>query len=219
MPSKAIYVSSKLKHRDRWLASGLPIVSTWIHGEELPPSECSAMWDRYRDEVRASDAFVLYAEPDDHLKGCILEMGIAFSLGRPIVIVWAGTIEALAAKIGTIVYHRSVTVVPTTEQAVAMLMENGRATDVRQAKAVGTGLAPAAPEFEDDDLVLVPDGSVCIVRGSYKVFGRLVYSIQHPTESTPSPLGAKHLLLVGRLAKGQTLHEVQHLADGKTPPR
>lgn len=124
MPSKAIYVSSKLKHRDRWLATELPIVSTWIHGEELPPSECSAMWDRYRAEVEACDAFVLYAEPDDHLKGCILEMGMAFSLRRPIVIVWTGSIETLAAKLGTIVYHRSVTVVPTTKDAIAILMES-----------------------------------------------------------------------------------------------
>ena len=121
MPNRSIYVSSKLKHRDRWLATGLPIVSTWIHGEELPPSECSAMWDRYRAEVRACDGFVLYAEPDDHLKGCILEMGIAFDMELPIVIVWAGAIEALAVKIGTIAYHRSVTVVPDMEQAVDLL--------------------------------------------------------------------------------------------------
>ena len=85
---------------------------------------------RDRDEVAACDCFVLYAEPDDHLKGCILEMGIAFSLGRPIVIIWAGPIEALAAKIGTIVYHQSVTVVTTTEQAVAIL-RNGEKTGPR----------------------------------------------------------------------------------------
>lgn len=120
-PVRAVYVSSKLRHRDKWLATGLPIISTWIHGEELPPSECSAMWDTYRAEVHACDGFVLYAEPDDHLKGCLIEMGIAFGLGRPIVVVWDGAIEALAAKIGTIAYHQSVTVVSTTEQAVAIM--------------------------------------------------------------------------------------------------
>lgn len=121
MQKKAVYVSSKLKHRDMWIASGLDIVSTWIHGEELPPEECSAMWDRYAAEVQACDAFVLYAEPDDHLKGCILEMGLAFGLGRPVVIVWAGDLQALASKIGTFAHHRSVTVVATMDDAIALL--------------------------------------------------------------------------------------------------
>jgi DNA-binding XRE family transcriptional regulator len=126
MHRKTVYVSSKLKHRDMWIASGLDIVSTWIHGEELPPEECSAMWDRYMAEVEACDAFVLYAEPDDHLKGCILEMGLAFGLGRPVIIVWAESIQALAVKIGTFAYHRSVTVVATMEEAIALLVPPDR---------------------------------------------------------------------------------------------
>lgn len=121
MPAKAIYASSKLKHRGMWLATGLPIVSSWIHGEEMAPSECSAMWDRYRAEVDASDCFLLYAEADDHLKGCILEMGMAFERGLPIVIVWAGPVRALAASIGTIAYHRSVQVIETMEQAISIV--------------------------------------------------------------------------------------------------
>lgn len=121
MPSQAIYVSSKLQHRDKWLGSGMPIISTWIHGVELPPSECSAMWDRYRGEVAACDGFVLYAEPDDQLKGCMLELGMAFALARPIVIVWTGSIEDLASKVGTIVHHESVKVAPSIGEAARLL--------------------------------------------------------------------------------------------------
>lgn len=116
-----LYVSSKLRHRDLWLSSGIPTTSSWIHGEELPPEECSAMWDRYRDEIRTSDGFVLYVEPADQLKGCMLELGVAFSLGHPIVIIWQGALEELAAKIGTIVHHESVTVVGTMSEARLML--------------------------------------------------------------------------------------------------
>lgn len=84
------------------------------------------MWDRYAAEVKACDAFVLYAEPGDHLKGCILEMGLAFSLGRRIVIVWPDTVQALAAKIGTFAYHRSVKVVATMEEATRLLTPESR---------------------------------------------------------------------------------------------
>lgn len=79
------------------------------------------MWDRYATEMKVCDTFLLYAEPDDHLKGCILEMGLAFALGRPVVIVWTGTVQALAARIGTFAYHRSVTIVRTMDEAVAFL--------------------------------------------------------------------------------------------------
>lgn len=74
-------------------------------------------------------------------------------------------------------------------------------------------------EFEDGTLVLVPDGSVCAINGSYKVFGRRVYGLLHPGNPAAPPLGAKRLLRVGRLAKGQTVRDVQYLAAGKTPPR
>jgi hypothetical protein len=72
--------------------------------------------------------------------------------------------------------------------------------------------------FQEDDLVLVPDGTVCLVNGSYKVFGRTVYSLLHPGNPAAPPLGAKRLLRVGRIAKGQRIGDLQHLAIGKRPP-
>lgn len=111
------YVSSKLRHRDLWLASGITTTSSWIHSDELPPDECSAMWDRYRSEIGEAEAFVLYVEPKDNLKGCMLEMGIAFERSIPIVIVWDGPIAMLATIVGTIVHHESVTVVGSIEEA------------------------------------------------------------------------------------------------------
>lgn len=121
MATRPIYASSKLKHRDHWLASGFTMTSTWIHSEELPPDECSAMWDRYRDEVGQAEGFVLYAETDDMLKGCMLELGVAFSCRLPVIIIWSGSLPDLAKKIGTIVYHESVQIVASMAEAESLM--------------------------------------------------------------------------------------------------
>jgi len=118
---RTVYVSSKLRHRDMWIASGIPTVSSWIFGEELPPEECSAMWDRYRDEIRHCEAIVLYVEPEDQLKGCMLELGMAFMSGHPVIVIWTGDIRNLAAKLGTIVYHDSVRIVTSMDEARCIL--------------------------------------------------------------------------------------------------
>jgi len=118
---RTVYVSSKLRHRDMWLASGIPTVSSWIVGEEPSQDQYSAMWDRYRDEIRDCEAIVLYVEPEDQLKGCMLELGMAFMSGHPMIVVWTSTIQALAAKMGTIVYHDSVRLVASIDEARPLL--------------------------------------------------------------------------------------------------
>lgn len=120
-PLRTVYVSSKLRHRDMWIASGIPTVSSWIVGEEPARDEYSAMWDRYRDELRRCDAIVLYVEPDDQLKGCMLELGMAFMSGHPMIIVWTGTVGDLAAKMGTIVYHDGVRIVSSIDEVRPLL--------------------------------------------------------------------------------------------------
>ena len=108
-PRPKLYVSSKLKHRDLWLSLNETIVSTWIHGEELPPEECSDMWDRYREEISQATHFVLHFEYEDQLKGCMAELGMAFHAGIKIVIVSDLDKEVVVRKLGTLVYHNSVT--------------------------------------------------------------------------------------------------------------
>tara|TARA_B100000929_G_scaffold65886_1_gene50235 strand:- start:3671 stop:4096 length:426 start_codon:yes stop_codon:yes gene_type:complete len=121
MATRPIYASSKLKHREHWLASGFTMTSTWIHSKDLPPDECSAMWDRYRDEIEQAEGFVLYAEADDMLKGCMLELGVAFSCRLPVIIIWSGNYSDLAKKIGTIIYHESVQVVANMVDAETVM--------------------------------------------------------------------------------------------------
>lgn len=101
---------------------------------------------------------------------------------------------------------------------VARTLEDGR--DGRRAdQGTDTMDQEGRYEFEDGDLVLIPDGAVCAVSGYYKVFGRRVYGLLHPGNPAAPPLGAKRLLLVGRLGKGQTVRDVQALAQGRLPPK
>ena len=71
------YVSSKLKHKEFWLNSSIKdqINSTWLFGEELTnPVELSDMWTKYLHEIQDCDEFLMYLEPDDIPKGCLIEM-------------------------------------------------------------------------------------------------------------------------------------------------
>lgn len=123
MTTIPVYVSSKLKYRDLWIKSDFTITSSWIHSPELTPDECSDMWDRYAQEVRESEGFVLYIEPNDALKGCLLELGFAFTCRIPVVIIWQSSPAALADKIGTIIHHKSVQIVPDIASAIAIMKQ------------------------------------------------------------------------------------------------
>ena len=102
------YVSSKLKHKDYWLNSEIKdqIISSWLETEEVSGSvQLSDMWTRYLHEIQDCDEFLMYLEPGDIPKGCLIEMGAAFALGKPIDIIWTGTREELRNKLGTIIDH------------------------------------------------------------------------------------------------------------------
>lgn len=71
---------------------GAIIVSSWIdeagEGETIDFSE---LWQRIEGEIRAADRLVLYVEPEDFpLKGALVEVGMALSLGKPIWVVAPG---------------------------------------------------------------------------------------------------------------------------------
>ena len=66
---------------------GVRINSTWI--DEDGPGETddfSQLWARIVQEIAASRALVLYAEPGDFpLKGALVEVGMALALGKPVI--------------------------------------------------------------------------------------------------------------------------------------
>ena len=85
------YVASKTKHAPMWRSlrdSGVRINATWI--DEAGTSETHDFSDlamRCIQEASSADGVILYAEPNDTLKGALLECGAALAGGRPVVLV------------------------------------------------------------------------------------------------------------------------------------
>ena len=83
-----VYFASKVKHAHRWLAlraAGVKTASSWIdeagEGETADYAELSK---RCLEEIAGAGRLVLYCEPDEILKGAILEAGAALMAGVPV---------------------------------------------------------------------------------------------------------------------------------------
>lgn len=106
---KYFYVSSKLKHRDIWRNSNLPMTSTWIDGEELFDTEdLNLMWQKYIDEVNACDELVLIYKDGETLKGCLIEIGAALAFDKPVNIIYDGNPAYMRESVGTWIYHKNI---------------------------------------------------------------------------------------------------------------
>ena len=90
-----IYVASRASIPERaemWRnlrIEGSNIVSSWIdESGEGQTKSFSELWLRIENEIRSCDRLVLYIEKDDFpLKGALIEVGMAISLGKPILII------------------------------------------------------------------------------------------------------------------------------------
>lgn len=91
-----VYVASKLRHADlfksiavRWKPE-IDIISSWISlVETIPDTSAFAQrfWQIDVNEVKESDAVLLYAEEKDHLRGALVEVGVALGQNIPVVVV------------------------------------------------------------------------------------------------------------------------------------
>lgn len=118
-----LYVAGPWAHRSaaiqaaEYLASrGFEIVSRWLHEHEDTTSHPALQREALSDvaDVRACDALVLLnlAKSD----GKASELGMAYILGKPIIVVGSST--------GNVFYHLpEVTVVDTLEQAISILKQ------------------------------------------------------------------------------------------------
>lgn len=94
-----IYIASKAIHRPHWReyrGEGLPIISRWIDVDDKYSTDpegldYEALWDICVEDVSQADALVIYAEPDEVLKGAILELGLA--IGQNKLIAMCGDLE------------------------------------------------------------------------------------------------------------------------------
>lgn len=85
------YIASKTRHAEKWRklrAEGWDIAATWI--DEAGPGETADfadLWRRCVMEACLADLLIVYAEPEDMLKGALVEVGAALGRGVPVVVV------------------------------------------------------------------------------------------------------------------------------------
>ena len=112
-----IYVASKTKHVKKWLAfmdAGYPINSTWL--DEADPGQTSDfrdLWVRCCIEAKAAGVLVAYREKDDYLKGAMIEIGVALSAPKPVIV--AGCWEGMS-----FLSHPTVKHIPNLNEAMAL---------------------------------------------------------------------------------------------------
>ncbi len=90
-----IYLASKAKHRPRWRefrdSLGYNIISRWIdtddqYSEDPTGLDYGKLWEMCIQDAKNCDVLVLYVEPDEHLKGALVELGVALALGKEIIV-------------------------------------------------------------------------------------------------------------------------------------
>lgn len=112
-----IYVASKVHHVKKWLSyrdAGYPINSTWL--DEAGPGQTtdfSDLWIRCCMEAKAAGVLVAYRERDEILKGAMIEIGVALSFPKPVIL--AGDWEKM-----TFLHHPTVKHVPSLNEAMAL---------------------------------------------------------------------------------------------------
>lgn len=114
-----IYVASKTKHFKKWLAfrdAGYAINSTWLD-EALPgqSKDLGDLWVRCCMEVNQAGVLVAYREKGEILKGAMIEIGVALSKPKPVLLV--GDWEDMS-----FLQHPTVKRISTLNEAMAMAM-------------------------------------------------------------------------------------------------
>lgn len=115
-----IYIASKASHRPHWRelrGHGHNIISRWIDVDDKyigttfgdPVSlDYRALWDTCVQDVIACDVLICYVEPDEVLKGALIEVGVALGLGKRVICVGH---KSDYLKNGTWINHRSIELV------------------------------------------------------------------------------------------------------------
>lgn len=119
-----VYIASRTKHAERWRAlreAGLSVTSGWIdRGTRGEVGDWDALWRSCIREVGVADALLLYAEPGEHLRGALVELGVALAAGIPVV--YVGPDETL----GTVLHAPGITRASSVESALDGLVTRRR---------------------------------------------------------------------------------------------
>lgn len=91
-----VYGASKLKHAGLWkeLRTQWPEIiwtARWpvMHVGTVPDEPCFAkvFWQHDYEDVREADVVMVYAEPQDHLRGALVEAGMCIAMGGRVIVV------------------------------------------------------------------------------------------------------------------------------------
>ena|SRR5438309_255045 len=93
-----VYIASKIMYAERfrrlrteWNAHRVEIYSRWldqaVHENSATPDDFHIFWLTDEQDVKESDAVIVYGETGDTLRGALVEAGIAIGAGIPVIIV------------------------------------------------------------------------------------------------------------------------------------
>ena len=121
-----IYTASKLRHAPKWRDicdknSNFIFHARWLKhtriGTPDGPEHAPAFWLQDQQDVKDSDALIVYAEKGDKLRGALVEVGMALAYGVPVILI--GEHEDWA----TWRWHPGVHWVPDIDSAIEFVKE------------------------------------------------------------------------------------------------
>jgi hypothetical protein len=128
-----VYIASKLKyadefreHRALWKLSGIDLHARWFdqaiieQTQQATPQDFHIFWLVDEEDVKESDAVIVFGAMGDKLRGALVEAGIA--IGQGILTILVGDCE----DFGTWQHHPVVTRANTLEQAREMILRRFR---------------------------------------------------------------------------------------------
>jgi hypothetical protein len=129
-----VYIASKLNYaeqfkgyREAWKSEGINLHARWHdqaaleHADhELSPEDFHIFWLVDEEDVKNSDAVIVYGGPNDKLRGALVEAGIA--IGAGILTILVGD----CPDFGTWQHHPTVARADSFEQAKTMILRRFR---------------------------------------------------------------------------------------------
>lgn len=128
-----VYIASKLKYaaqfrklRTEWASIGIDLHARWhdqaIIEEEIGagPIDFHIFWLVDEEDVKSSQAVIVYGNPGDKLRGALVEAGIA--IGQGLLTILVGDCE----DFGTWQYHPTVLRASSLEQAKILIQRRFR---------------------------------------------------------------------------------------------
>lgn len=91
-----VYTASKLKHAAKWrdlcAAHGhIQCHARWLKhntiGTPDTPEHAAEFWLQDEQDVKHADVVLVFADGDDHLRGALVEAGMAIAYGVPVIVI------------------------------------------------------------------------------------------------------------------------------------